>query len=247
MSRTSIRSMSAPLSVMTAARAKEFAVSIEYVSAGRGCPRGVSNAADLSGCRDFRAGAFIEPVAPVQPPASALLLGAGKERIRVPGSGKASDEGRLWIGWWVEKTLQMAAVRQHKGRIVAVDLGCLVDRLPRCDVIGETGDDIAVELDAPHVNDATIQFQPVWIDERIGEVEIYVVMMEARRQTGRIGVPKQNVERGRLVAEQIVVDPVIPDQIVGSHPCKHASKFLTVENAPKPRRLLCCKHSFGGH
>src|SRR5215831_17643690 len=105
MSRTSIRSMSDPFSLMTAAGAKGFAVSIEYVSARRGCPRGMSIAADLGGCRDFRAGAFMEPVAPVQPPAPALLLRAGKEQIRVRGSGKAGDEGRLWIGWWVEKAL----------------------------------------------------------------------------------------------------------------------------------------------
>src|SRR5262245_8481741 len=87
-----------PLSVMAAAKGKEYAVSIEYVSTRCGCPRGVSIAADFGGCRDFRAGAFIEPVAPVKPPASAFLFGAGKERIPVRGAGKAGDKGRLWIG-----------------------------------------------------------------------------------------------------------------------------------------------------
>jgi hypothetical protein len=63
------------------------------------------------------------------------------------------------------------------------------------------------------------------IDERVGEIQIELVAMQTGRKSGRVGIPVKDVEGRLLIAKQIVVDPLIPDQIVRSHPCKHPRQF----------------------
>ena len=47
-------------------------------------------------------------------------------------------------------------------------------------------------------------------------------------QVGAVGVPRQDVERRRLVAHQLVVDPVVEDQVVGAHPGEHGAHLPAV-------------------
>jgi len=54
------------------------------------------------------------------------------------------------------------------------------------------------------------------IDERVGEIQIELVAMQTGRKSGRVGIPVKDVEGRRLIAKQIVVDRIIPDQIVRS-------------------------------
>jgi hypothetical protein len=44
-------------------------------------------------------------------------------------------------------------------------------------------------------------------------------------------VPEQHVEGGRPLAEQVVVDDVVPDQVVRSQPREHAAERSAVEVA----------------
>src|SRR5262249_53307318 len=102
--------------------------------------------------------------------------------------------------------------------------------LPGRDVVGYPGYDIGVHLDAPHVDGNAVQCQLVRVHEWVCEVKVDVVMMEAGWQTSGIGVPKKNIEGRGRVAEQIIVDPVVPDQIIRPHPCEHARQLLAVED-----------------
>ncbi len=48
----------------------------------------------------------------------------------------------------------------------------------------------------------------------VDEVEYLVV--EAGWQPGGVRVQAEDVEGGRLAAKQVVVDPVVPDQVIGA-------------------------------
>src|SRR5205807_9324432 len=46
-----------------------------------------------------------------------------------------------------------------------------------------------------------------------------------------VGVPGQHVEGGRVLPQQVVADPVVPDQVVGPHPGEHAGELAALEHA----------------
>src|SRR6516225_631558 len=103
-------------------------------------------AAEGGGRIDLLTRARMQPVPPIEPPASFPLLGGSEERIGPRGIDPSDHEGRLRVCRWIEQALQVAAVRQHEGRAFAHDLGRLVNALPWRDVIGDAGDDIAVRF-----------------------------------------------------------------------------------------------------
>src|SRR5262249_6864324 len=143
--RTSISSKSDRWSAMEMpAQASVAAVSIKHISSGGRYCSGVAIAAEFGGRGDFCSGSLVEPIAPMQPPASVPLFRTGEERVPIRCSGEAGDERCLWIGWRVQEALQVAAVGQHKGRVVAVNLRCLIDALPWRDMFGYPGHDIDV-------------------------------------------------------------------------------------------------------
>src|SRR5271166_1977336 len=185
-----------------------------------------------------------EPVAPIEPPAALPLLRARLEGVRVGRACGADHIGRLLVGRRIEKALQVPAVREHEGRVVPENTRGLEDRFPGRDVIGEAGHDIGVDLApcATHVDSLSVQGELAGVDEGIGEIKVDKVAVETGRQPGRIGVPVKDVEGRRRVAEQVVVDPVVPDQVVRPHPGEHAGQVLSVEYAPQLRRLLGGDH-----
>ena len=69
------------------------------------------------------------------------------------------------------------------------------------------------------------------LDEVVGERELHEVAVQAGRQVRRVGVPVEDVERRRVLAQQVVVDPVVPDQVVGTQPREHAGQRAPVEVA----------------
>ena len=58
--------------------------------------------------------------------------------------------------------------------------------------------------------------------------------MESCGKIGAVGVPGQDVEGGRFLAHQVVVDPVVEDQVVRSHPREHAAHRSGVDYALAP-------------
>jgi hypothetical protein len=125
----------------------------------------------------------------------------------------------------------MPAVGEHEGAALAVKLRRVVAALPRRDVIGQACDDIAVQIDSTHVERRAAYFKPTGIDERVGVDEIEEVGMQTDGQSRRVVVPVEDVESRRRVAEQVVVHPVVPDQVVGPHPGEHARQLLSFDDA----------------
>ena len=58
--------------------------------------------------------------------------------------------------------------------------------------------------------------------------------MHGSWQVRLVRVPGQDVEGGRLVAHQVVVDPVVPDQVVRPHPGENRRHRLTVHHPHGP-------------
>ena len=92
----------------------------------------------------------MQPVAPIKPPASLPFLRAGGKRVRSSRIDWPDYIGRFFIGWRVEKALQVSAIRQHECRVVAQDARGLVGYFPRRDVVRDAAYDVAVDL-APNL------------------------------------------------------------------------------------------------
>src|SRR4030095_11495614 len=92
-------------------------------------------------------------------------------------------------------------------------------------------DDIAVQIDSTHVERRAAYFKPTGIDERVGVDEIEEVGMQTGGQPRRVVVPVEHVEGRRRVTEQIVVHPVVPDQVVGAPPGEHGRQLRACVDA----------------
>src|SRR2546430_10409768 len=85
------------------ARSPRVVLSIKDVS-----PRGFRKdrmmfAAERCRCGDLFTGARVQPIAPIEPPAPLPFLGLGEESIGPRRIDRTDHEGRLRVGWRVEK------------------------------------------------------------------------------------------------------------------------------------------------
>ena len=103
--------------------------------------------------------------------------------------------------------------------------------LPRHDVVVDAGDDVAVDGDRRQVDGLAERRELAGAGERVVEREPDEVAVQAGGQADRVLVPEQDVERGRRLAQQVVVDDVVPDQVVRAQPREHAGQRLAVDVA----------------
>ncbi len=65
--------------------------------------------------------------------------------------------------------------------------------------------------------------------------------MQGSGQARGVIVPEQNIEYRRLIAQQVIVHPVVPDQIVGAHPGEDLRHVLALQDTAlighAPRRF----------
>ena len=115
-------------------------------------------------------------------------------------------------------------------------LGGLVAGLPLAEVVGDPGHDVGVGVDLAEVDVAVEHRRGARLGEAVVDRQVHEVAVHGRRHPHRIGVPVEDVEGLRGVAEQVVVDPVVPDQVVGSQPREHLGQHLAVEVALLRRR-----------
>ena len=94
--------------------------------------------------------------------------------------------------------------------------GAAVAGLPRDDVVGQRTDDVDVTVDLGQVDRCPAHGDPTRLGERVVGQDPDEVGVQGRRQVGQVGVPGEDVGGGRFVAEQVVVNPEVPDQFVGS-------------------------------
>ena len=87
--------------------------------------------------------------------------------------------------------------------------------------------------------------------QRVLHRQVDEVGVQCGGHPGGVGVPEQDVERRRSLAEQVVVDPVVPHQVAGPQPREHLGQRPAVEVSLARRlRLGPARHPLvdeGGH
>src|SRR4030095_9860474 len=91
--------------------------------------------------------------------------------------------------------------------------------------------DERVQLDRSQINWFAENRQRTRLRKWIVLKDVQKLRMQGPRQVRSIDAPRQYVEAGGIVAGEIVVDPVIPNEIIGAHPGKHASKAACRKNS----------------
>src|SRR5215472_17868945 len=114
----------------------------------------------------------------------------------------------------------MAAGGQYERHLSAKHLRGPITRLPGAEVVGDAGDYICVSVDLRQVDRRSEHRRSIRLDQGIVKRELDEVVMQSSREPRRVSIPVQDVECGRRLALQIVVDPVVPDQIIWPEPGK---------------------------
>ena len=117
-------------------------------------------------------------------------------------------------------------------------LGAAVAGLPRRDVVGHPGRHVRVAGDAGEVDRRTEDRHGARVHQLVGGHHVEQLVMEAASQPGRVRVPGEDVEGRRVLAEQVVVHPVVPHQVVGAQPGKHRRHLPAVDHSGAARHLL---------
>jgi len=76
--------------------------------------------------------------------------------------------------------------------------------------------------------------------QRVVLEEVQQVAMQRGGQARVVVVPVQDVEGRRFLAQQVVVDPVIPDQVIGAHPGEDLGHVAPIQHS------LLIGAAFGG-
>ncbi|MNO88894.1 hypothetical protein D3C76_803620 [compost metagenome] len=125
----------------------------------------------------------------------------------------------------------MPAVGQHEASVATQQQGRAVHRIPRGDVVVAAGHGETVQLDLLQVDGCAAYLQAGGVGQRVELEEVQQVAMQCGGQARAVGVPVQDVEGWWCLAEQVVVDPVVPDQVVGPHPGEDPRHFATIQHA----------------
>ena len=156
---------------------------------------------------------------------------------------------RLRVVRRVEDRLDVTAVAQHELAVPAQQLRGAVCAVPRDDVVGVAGDDEAVARDLAEVDRGAEHVERA-LDEPVGQVQVEEVGVQPGRQPCGVVVPVEDVEGGWVLAQQVVVDPVVPHEVVGAQPGEDPGHVVAGEDAgphrPCPRRLDGSSRGEGG-
>ncbi|SAL07903.1 hypothetical protein AWB81_08397 [Caballeronia arationis] len=124
----------------------------------------------------------------------------------------------------------MPARTQHVTRVAAECARRVVDASPGRDVVGHASHHVRVARDLGQIDRRAKDVQCPGLGEEVVLEDVEQLAVQLRRKACRVVVPVENVEGRRRLAEQIVVDPEVPDEIVGSHPGENATDFLAFQH-----------------
>ncbi len=99
-----------------------------------------------------------------------------------------------------------------------------VTGLPRSDMVGHARQNEQVAIHLGEINRVPGNLAGAGVGEGLFFVNTQIIRMELRGQVGRIIIPEENVERGRVFPVQIIVDGIVLHQMIGPHPCEHAAE-----------------------
>ncbi|CRI74747.1 Uncharacterised protein [Chlamydia trachomatis] len=98
-------------------------------------------------------------------------------------------------------------------------------------MIVDAGHAEAVHRDLAQVDGRAAYLQAARMAQGVVLEEVQQVAVQGGGQARVVVVPVQDVERRRFLAQQVIVDPVIPDQVVGAHPGKHLGHVAAIQHA----------------
>src|SRR5262249_16598423 len=183
------------------------------------------------GCRTFCAGAGGKPARPMLPPRAFVLAGAFEPKLRLRLISVVDEETHLRIANRIDNRLDVPSGTDDEGALAAEQARGAVAGLPGRDVIGQRADPVDVRAHLAEIDRSAKDLERTRMAKRILEEDLEKLGVQGRWQVGVVVVPVEDVEGGRLVAEQVVADPIVPDQIVWAEPGKHARHFVPGHDA----------------
>src|SRR5215207_1383363 len=179
-------------------------------------------------------GALLEPSSPVLPPAAFVLLGVLEPLLGALVLAVFAGPVAFALLRWGNHAGYVSA--GSEGEVGGVSVGEFADlprRLPGHYVVlfGAHGVDVARY--ASQVYGAAHELYLARLYEVV--LEVGIPDIEAVRVAGHpraVRVPIKHVEGGRLLAQQVVVDHVRPDQLARAQEVEHVRHFAVVEIAP---------------
>ncbi|MNI12734.1 hypothetical protein D3C73_659280 [compost metagenome] len=97
-------------------------------------------------------------------------------------------------------------------------------------MIVDAGDAEAVDGDLLQIDRRATHFQSARVGQRVVLEEVQQIAVQSGRQTRVVVVPVEDVERRWLLAQQVVVDEVAPDQVVGAHPGEDLGHVAAIQH-----------------
>ena len=170
------------------------------------------------GAGHLLAGALAQPGHVVRPPGALHRLGLRQPLLRVGGRRLRDLERGLRVARRVDQRGDVAAGRQDEPALPAEQLGGAVAGLPRAEVVGDPGGDVGVDGDRGQVDRGPEHRRLARLGQRVADRDVDEVAVQRRAHPGGVGVPEEDVEVRRRLALQVVVDPVVPHEVVGPQP-----------------------------
>ena len=186
-----------------------------------------------AGCVVARPGG--DPLGPVVPPGALPLLGGGPPLVRVGARLAADEVVRLRVPRWRHLRLDVTGGREHERRVARQQLRGPVAAVPRREMVAQPAGDVVVDLDLRQVDGRAEHLDRPRLGQQVALEDVEELAVQRTGQVRLVVVPGQDVERRRCIAHQVVVDPVVPHELVGPHPGEHRTQRPGVEDAGAAR------------
>ena len=98
-------------------------------------------------------------------------------------------------------------------------------------MIGDTGHDIPITRHLGKINRCPQQRNSTGMRERVAQSDVEHLAVQSGGQARRIVIPVEHIKRGRVLTNEVVIDPVIPNQVIGAQPGEHPCHLLAFEDA----------------
>ena len=145
-----------------------------------------------------------------------MLLGALEPLIRRCRQAVIGGVAVLVLVRRIDDTRDMTRATEHEALDGGLgQLGAVVGGLPLGDVVLACGDPVARCLDLGEIDRHAVQLDATGLHQAVLEIHVTQIPgMGTGRQVGAVGVPIQQVERGRRFALEIVGDVERPEQVI---------------------------------
>src|SRR5471030_619632 len=172
-----------------------------------------------------------QPDAPVIPPAPRVLICIFEPGVRVFADAIVGPVMTLVVGRRVDHPGDMPRGSDHKALGPAQQVGAGVGAAPRHDVVVMGGEDVRRRLDGSQVefDPAAIQFAGFQVVLQVGVAQVPAIHRAG--QVGAVVVPEQQVQRDWLQALEVLVDVVVPPQVIGAQQREGVAHVLALEQA----------------